>query len=635
MPLGYSFLESEVPDITETIPTHISARTSSPVFVPKGAKVDISIGDIPFMLAVSDQNPYVRETADFRRQQIDTSKEPGEQTLAQWWVRDQDSWHRGAGIKYYEPGSNQDTQYRYERSVGIDVWEQGQATLLHSTAVSAAATAGQNAYCTGAVVNGVNVYFGVINGQLFRHDGTTRTNYTGAADFTPVVAGSKVLVGGTAGILAGDTTGSALSALWTSAGAAVVPYWVKSRIIASKGPALHDLTLTGGALGSALYTHPDANWTWSSIAEAPAGIMAAGYSNGYGVIYRFALEDPGGGGTPTLGAAIQVADFPPGEEVHSIKTYLSTYVAIGTTRGLRIGIVDTSGALQYGPLIVETTKPVRCLAARDSYIYAGIEQDIDLGSGCARVDLGSEITDLRFAWAYDAQVHSGNRVQGICFLGNTERVVLGVQAKGTYLQSDSLYEANGYILSGRIRYGTAEPKAYNRAKIRASIPEDCFITLSTIGDTGSQESIVRLGAAWNTDEDITLKTIADLPQSYASILLTLESSGQNSFTPILDGFQVKATPVPRIQRTIKIPLRLNDIEEDRNGIKLGKTGDAAIRLLALEQMEQDHSVVVVQDYTAPESYSAQVRSVGFVRDTPPSRNKANFGGVVTVTLLRL
>jgi hypothetical protein len=633
---AFSFVESEPLDITETIPTHISARTSSPIYVARGAVVDISIGDLPFWYAISDQNPYVRETADFRRQQIDTSKEPGEQTLAQWWVRDQDSWHRGAGIKYYEPGSNEDSQYRYERSVGVDVWTQGEATLLYGSALSEAATGSQSVFCTGAVVGGTNVYFGVINGTLFRHDGTTRTNYSGSADFTPAIAGSKVLVGGTDRIRSGSTSGSTLSDLWTGAAAPIKPYWVKSRIIASSANLLYDLTLAGGTLpGTPLYAHPDTNWTWTSVAEAPGAILAAGYSNGYGFIYRFTLEDPGGGGTPTLGAAIQVADFPPGEEVHSIKTYLSTYIAIGTSNGVRIGILDTDGNLQYGPLVVETTKPVRALTARSSYIYASIQEDIDGSSGCARIDLGSAITDLRYAWAYDAQSHTTGIVQGLTFLGNTDRVILGVQGKGTYLQSTTLYEDSGYILSGRIRYGTAEPKSFNRAKIRASIPDNTGITLTTIGADGSQESIVTLGGSWNTDEDITLKTIADVPQSYASLVLRLTSSETKLSTPTLDSLQVKATPVPRIQRVIKLPLRLNDIEEDRRGIKSGKDGMASYRLQALEQFEQDHSVVVIQDYTSGESYSAQIRSVSFVRDTPPSRNAKNFGGLVTVTALRL
>jgi hypothetical protein len=633
-----SFLEPAPPDITETIPTHISARTGSSVYVAKGVLADVAIADLPFRFLISDQNPYQRETADFRRQQIDTSPEPGEQTLAQWWVRDQDSWHRGAGANYYEPGSNEAaTKYRYDRSVGIDVWTVGEASLLHKTPLLESATGGQNVYATPARVGGAEVVFGIVGSTMFRHDGTTKTSYSGTAGTEPVIAGSKVLTGTTAGISSGDTTGTSLSVLWTSTGAVVRPWWVKSRIIASKGPALYDLTLAGGALSGAtpLYTHPDANWTWTGVSEAPGAILASGYSSGYGFIYRFTLTDPGSGASPVVGGANQVADFPPGEEVYSIKTYLSTYLAIGTSRGVRVGVLDVDGTLQYGPLIIETTKPVRCFGARNSFIYAGIEADIDGNSGCARIDLGEQLEDLRYPWAYDANIQTTGTVLSVAFLGLTDRVALGVADKGLYLQSDTLYEDSGYLRSGRIRFGTSEPKAFNRAKIRAKIPEDSGVNLATVDAAGNIESIITLGGSWNTAEDITLKTIADVGQAYAQILLTVTPTDDKLQTPVLESLQVKATPQPRIQRLIKYPLIVEDIEQDRNGNKTGRTGSASTRLLALEDLENNNSVVLVQDFTNGESYSAQIRTIQFSRDTPPSRNRKNFGGIVNVTLLKL
>jgi hypothetical protein len=417
----------------------------------------------------------------------------------------------------------------------------------------------------------------------------------------------------------------------------VRPWWVKSRIIAAKANALYDLTLVGGALSSAtpLYEHPDATFEWTGVAEAPGAILASGKSNGYGFIYKFSLTDPGAGASPVVGGASQVADFPPGEEIYAIKSYLSTYLAIGTSRGVRIGVMDADGNLQYGPLTVETTQPVRALGARDSYVYAGIEADLDGVSGCARIDLSQPTDDLRYAYAYDANSHVTGQVTGVGFLGNTDRVALGVLGHGVYLQSATLYEETGYVQSGRIRFGTSEPKAFNRAKIRAQIPADCGVTISTIDPSGSVESIIRMGDSWNTDEDITLKTIADSGQSYAQILIALDSSDDGLRTPILEAFQIKATPLPRIQRTIQYPIIIEDIEQDRNGNKVGKAGGAAIRLALLEDLEQGRSVITVQDFTNNESYSAQIRKIEFLRDTPPSRNRKNFGGIAKVTVLKL
>jgi hypothetical protein len=231
--------------------------------------------------------------------------------------------------------------------------------------------------------------------------------------------------------------------------------------------------------------------------------------------------------------------------------------------------------------------------------------------------------------------HDVGVVTGIGFLGTSDRVALGVLGKGVYLQSDTLYEESGYVLSGRIRFGTSEPKAFNRCKIRAQIPGECGVALATISAAGDQENIIRLGDSWNTDEDITLKSIADTGQAYAQILLTLDSSDSGLATPVLESFQVKATPLPRIQRTVVYPIIIEDVEEDRRGNKTGKKDTAWPRLELLEGLEQGRSVITVQDFTSGEVFSAQIRQIQFTRDTPPSRNRKNYGGVAKVTLLKL
>lgn len=642
-----SFLEPTIPDITETIPTHISARsTDAPVFVNKTTKADLVINDMPFNYAIDDDNTYQRQTSDFRRQQIDTSKEPGEQSLNQWWVRDQDSWHKGAGINFYEPGTVDTTEYRYASSMGMDVWTEGQATLHKQTPKFLAATGTQNSYVTSAVINAQNYFFGVLGGTLFRHDGTTRTNYTGFTGATcePVITGGKVVVGGTNGIWIGDTTGTSLTNPYTTAsGSAVGVWWAKTRLIASLGPKLFDLTLAGtGSLDTttALYTHPSTTWTWTGVAEAPGAIIAAGTDGGYGYIYKFILDSAGTGLTATLGSAIQVADFPPGEGVYAIRSYLSQYLAIGTAKGVRVGVfttdTDNDVEIQYGPLIIETTKPVRAFGARDRFIYAGIEADLAGNSGLARIDLSQEIVSQRYAWAYDAQSHGIGTVQSVSFLGVSDRVVYGVLGQGIFLESLTLYEPSGYILSGKIRYGTSEPKTFNLLKVRALIPDQCGVSIDTINEQAVDEFLTRLTSASDTSQDITLRTLADTGQQYASIKLTLDSgSAGNTDTPTLESYQLKATPQPRIQRDILLPLRLVDVEQDRNGQKIGKQGSAISRLLALEDMEEKHTVVLINDYTSGESFTAQIRQVQFIRETPPSRNRGNFGGRLNVTVLKL
>jgi hypothetical protein len=89
-----------------------------------------TINGLPFFIAASDDNPYRRVTAQYRKQQIDQSREPGEQTLTGWWLRSQSSFHYGQGIKFFEPIQDESLRFQYTESKGLDVWTKGQATLL-------------------------------------------------------------------------------------------------------------------------------------------------------------------------------------------------------------------------------------------------------------------------------------------------------------------------------------------------------------------------------------------------------------------------------------------------------------------------------------------------------------------------
>jgi hypothetical protein len=633
-----TFTRSVVPDVTESIPLDISRRIARATsFLQSGGLVDVAIGGLPFYLAISDDRPCDRETADFRKQQLDTSKEPGEQTLDQWWTRSQDSWHRGAGINFYDPGTDEGTQFRFKSSAGVDVWTKGEVSLLNSLSVVGAVSAGQSAYATTAVVGGTDCVFTNENGVVHRRTASTNIAFTGAALGPVSVAGAKILVGATDSIKSGDASGSAVNELWEDAPSVPTPYWCKSRIIASTANSLWELTLGGGTFTdeTPIFVHPDTGWTWTAVTETPTAILAAGYSNGNGAIFKFTLEDAGSGTTPQLGQAYQVAEFPPGEEVYSIRVYLGQYIGIGTSRGLRVGVVDQDGNIQYGPLLVQTSAPVRALSARDSFIYAGVEAFIDGGSGVVRVNLAEPVDDsgLRFAWATDAQSHTTGQVDSVAFLGTTSRVVLGVKDNGVYLQSASAYEAEGYVESGALRFATTEPKAFRLAKIRGKAATGA-LSLLTVDTAGTQAFIFTLGESYDTNEDLALPVPVG-PQPYLSIRTRLEAPDALDDTPILEGIQVKALPQVKRQRLMSYPLLCMDKETNRNGVSSSYEGFAADRLFALEALEDASAVVQVQDFTSGESFNAQIEKVAFRRTTAPSKAGPNFGGFLTVTVRRL
>jgi len=117
-------------DITEGIPYVLSNPVGATNYSSTGEAYDVAIAGLPFFLLNSDDAPYRRVTAQYRKQQIDQSREPGEQTLTGWWLRSQSSFHYGQGIKFFEPIQEESLRFQYTESKGVDVWTKGQATLL-------------------------------------------------------------------------------------------------------------------------------------------------------------------------------------------------------------------------------------------------------------------------------------------------------------------------------------------------------------------------------------------------------------------------------------------------------------------------------------------------------------------------
>jgi hypothetical protein len=117
-------------DITEGIPYVLSNPAGATNYSSTGEAYDIAIAGLPFFLLNSDDAPYRRVTAQYRKQQIDQSREPGEQTLTGWWLRSQSSFHYGQGIKFFEPIQEESLRFQYTESKGVNVWTKGQATLL-------------------------------------------------------------------------------------------------------------------------------------------------------------------------------------------------------------------------------------------------------------------------------------------------------------------------------------------------------------------------------------------------------------------------------------------------------------------------------------------------------------------------
>ena len=116
---------------TRAVAVDVGVLSDASIWQNTDIAYDVAIGGMPFIYAISDQNPYIRQTAPYRKDQFDNQTEPGEQSLTGWWLRSQSSFHDGTGIVFYDPALIPgEGTFQFADSKGIDVWTKGEATLL-------------------------------------------------------------------------------------------------------------------------------------------------------------------------------------------------------------------------------------------------------------------------------------------------------------------------------------------------------------------------------------------------------------------------------------------------------------------------------------------------------------------------
>lgn len=227
-------------------------ETAGNTYINTSNSYDCAIAGQPFFFGISDKYPYKRETAQYRKQQIDMQKEPGEQTLTGWWLRAQSSFHYGAGIRFQEPVQGDTVAYRFNKSAGVEVFNTGKVTLLPDVTILKSAT-NDNIILEGGVdANGVDVVLMSDNSSLFRITGvgaSTSLTWGGSGAILDVAQdGQNYYVANATGIYKGPLTGATNGTLIFTHPAAVGTVtnvkmnWAKQRLIAGINQYLFEIT---------------------------------------------------------------------------------------------------------------------------------------------------------------------------------------------------------------------------------------------------------------------------------------------------------------------------------------------------------------------------------------------------------
>jgi hypothetical protein len=727
-------------DITEGLPLNVGNPGVSGFWTNNAEDYDVAVGGIPFILAPTDQNPYQRETAPYRKDQFDNSKEPGEQSLTGWWIRSQSSFHGGSGIKFYDPTSGESIGYRYADSQGVDVWTKGQVTLLNDTF--------ENHITTAAILDAskkpqqhlrsirynnidavllhdgydVDKHYQPVTASISNKERTTTVATLTTSAVHSFTVGMEVTISGVGspfdGVFTVTTVPTTTSFTYTTAtsgtiaSTAVSPvgsasstithfidynsgadepvyaicddgqyaYWitnkvqgganklhmykkllsqtavdpessmfyatgivienavmefVKDRIVMCVNNVVYELAPNATALPTAVYTNPNPSYIYTSITASGPAIYTSGNTGIYSSIQKYTLGT--NGSMPTLTQAQVAAELPPGEIVYKIYYYLS-YMMIGTSEGIRVGVVnDQDGSIGYGPLIVNTDQPCYDFAASDRFVWCATGIGA-LDAGLIRIDLSTSIEgeSLRFAYANDLQYPQTTThfTTSCAFYGTSHGLAFSTAYNGTnghvYRELVGTKKSSGYLTTGAIRYGTLEPKNYKFVRARGNYTNGAM-DIATVDSNNLPYAIITYDSAAGSPEAATLSP--EGPQEYISYKFTLSrSASDSSLGPIFKGFQAKSLPATKRQRLIQFPVWCYDVETDRYNVLAGYEGRAWERIQTLEAIEANGDIVNVQDFTTGERVQAIVERVSFMRKTPPSARYDGFGGLLTITV---
>lgn len=642
---------------TRSIAVDVGVVSSSSVWQNTNISYDIALAGKPFIYATSDERPYLRQTAPFKKDQFDNGAEPGEQSLTGWWIRSQSSFHGGAGIKFYDPSAGEITNYRFYDSKGVNVWTKGEVTLLRSCT--------ETHNTTGAVLS---------NGRTQQHLRSIEWNSTKGVLLHDEYDVDKIAADGTIthfidynsgtdspvyaicddGTYAYWITNTAtkktiykkpLTGSSASTGDVVTMFdeigtitnatmeYVKDRIVMCANNKVYEFSASASAMPTALYSHPVSTHLYTSVAASGAAIYIAGYNGIQSTIQKFTLNTSGV--MPTLTSAIVAAELPVGEVVHKIYYYLG-YLMIGTNKGVRAAVVsDTDGSINYGPLIVETDQPCYDFTARNTYVWCATS--VAGEPGLIRIDLSNEISTLRFAYANDVYYDgvSGHHTTGCAFIDGTEQVAFctayASAASGyVYIEDAETLRTTGYLQTGNIRYGTLEPKHFERLIGRGSFTYGSM-TLEVVDRNGNEYDLISYDSSVPPVEVTTSQP--STAQEYAAYkFIMYRDADVDSLGPTFNGYQAKATIATTRQRVMQFHVYCFDEETDKYNVRFGYKGKALERLQALEQAESTGEIVTFQDFTTSESFQVSIEQITFVRATPPDRESSGFGGTIQITV---
>ncbi|MFD9734419.1 hypothetical protein [Umezawaea sp. NPDC059074] len=603
--------------------------------VESGLAHDFLIDGVPFRLWPDGDNPYLRDIKADQKEQFDTSPEAGEQSFGNWWLRSQGSMHGGAGQKYLDSGEPQVARIRFESSRYVYPWEPGELTLAGTLSLSnLGRRRAEQVTWSGvqklALASSTNHQVQIVNLPGMGGSVTVSCGSTGVVQDI-ATDGASIFVAVNDRVYKIDPTGTATQIATLTFSGTVSLGYAKQRLIVSSGPKLYDVDPNGLTPSPAVkYTHPNASWNYTSIAEGPNAIYLVGRAGPFSDVSSMTITDSGSG--ITLGTPIVQLQAPRGELFNSIMFYLNDRFVLATSQGIRAGLFTPYGQPQYGALMA-SGNPTYSIGASGSLVYVGGKNSVWW------VDLATQIDNAgRYAYALYADGLNGvdptDTVTDITVYPDSTSghdLLFGAMASGQVITQTSFTPSTaGTLTTSWFRFGTVEPKQPAYLRIEGTFPVIAGVTnpltISVESDDGTSVTFPIEGGS--PSYEFGLFGLAASQAFRLTVTLRDDAVGHGVQ---LRSWQMKALPTPRQYRELILPFMCFDSETDYRGKAQGYKGFCWDRLRELETAAEENRVVTVKDKLTSTSFQAVIRRCQFSQTSNPTV-KDVVGGRVNLIL---
>ena len=505
---------------------------------------DVAINDHAYMVDTQFLEAYRSQTLDPIRRQGDSSASVGEATLNPegYWRRSPNSWHKGAGQARYD-AIDSDPE-RFFSSTGVDVWTEGQLSLLPATELVGTVP------IPGSIVDAIFSYL-----RSYILDTTGTVTVLDRVDAPNTISVIRTFTG--TDITAFDLFGSSAfivddGHLYTGTNAFIT---VNTPWITDDPTNIADVKAVGGRLfcvdtsglvydisATGLATLPsplfDSNTNFLNVTTAGGYWYFASGST----VVKTTVNSAGTGlEVPTV-----AVEIPSGEIVNRIIGYvgfvlISTSVA-GSTSALRLGVVSGDGSLTLGSRFAEELSP-QTVAFRRGHWTFGQFMFLTAGQRAMRVDFSTVNDALELAYASDLNFGG---VVPYAITSDLNGGFYGLGVLGQVYRTTANTVTSGTISMGEVSFGTREPKLF----------------LDPVETTSANMTVSHS----LTTPDGTVVTNADVATAEPAVTWTMTlfstsvGTEQTAQYPIL-----RALPAPSPIDIKTVPLLLHDRVEGRNG----------------------------------------------------------------------